>query len=201
MPPRNIAIGSTETAMVEAIVALLHPYAEVVLHDVKRGRVAAIWNPFSKRKVGDSSLLGELPDHDHADSVIGPYEKVGTDGHRITSITIRVAEGRGLLCINLDRHPLDTAIDALSKFAAAIAPQPRELFEHDWREEISRIVDDWCRRHQRRREHLDRTERIALISELDNKGLFEMRSSSQFAAVALGISRSSFYSLLQEARS
>jgi len=40
----------------EAIVALLHPLAEVAVHDVRRDRLVAIWNPISARKVGDRSL-------------------------------------------------------------------------------------------------------------------------------------------------
>jgi D-arginine utilization repressor len=197
----KLALTPSESAMVDAVVALLHPYAEVVLHDVKRDRIAAIWNPFSGRKVGDPALLGELPDHDVDAHVVGPYEKIGSDGHRITSVSVYVADGTGLVCINLDRHPLDTAIDALSKFAVAIAPRPKELFEHDWREEIALVVDDWCRRQQLNRDHLSRDQRVELISELDHKGLFAMRSASQFAARALNVSRSTFYSLLQEARS
>ena len=197
----KLKLTASETAMVEAIVALLHPYAEVVLHDVRRDQIAAIWNPFSHRKVGQPALLGELAPHDPADMVVGPYESVGPDGHRITSVSLYVAEGTGLICINLDRHPLDTAIEALSKFAAAVVPRPAELFEHDWREEISLVVDDWCRGQQLNRGRLTRDQRVALVTELDNKGLFAMRSASQFAAQALGVSRSTLYSLLQEARS
>jgi D-arginine utilization repressor len=197
----KLSLTASESALIDAVVALLHPSAEVVLHDVRRDRIAAIWNPFSGRKVGQAALLGELPEHDRSTNVVGPYEKVGTDGHRITSVSVYVADGAGLICINLDRHPLDTAIDALSKFAAAIAPRPQELFEHDWREEISVMVDDWCRRQQLNREHLTREQRIVLITELDAKGLFAMRSASQFVARAVGVSRSTLYTLLQEARS
>jgi predicted transcriptional regulator YheO len=47
------------TAIAQAISLLLYPHAEVVLHDLKTGRIAAIYNPFSKRKVGEESLLEE----------------------------------------------------------------------------------------------------------------------------------------------
>ena len=43
-----------------AVAALFGPSVEVVLHDAGRDRVLAIWNPMTKREVGDPSLLGEL---------------------------------------------------------------------------------------------------------------------------------------------
>jgi D-arginine utilization repressor len=142
MATAKVSLTASETALVNAIVTLLHPSAEVVLHDFRRDRIAAIWNPISGRKVGDPALLGQLPDHSEVDAVVGPYEKIGPNGHRITSVSIYVADRTGLICINLDRHPLDQAIRALSSFAAAIVPRPQELFEHDWREEMASVVDD-----------------------------------------------------------
>ena len=42
----------------DAIAMLLHPYAEVVIHDILKDIIVHIANPYSKRKVGDSSYLG-----------------------------------------------------------------------------------------------------------------------------------------------
>lgn len=191
---------SAHAPLIEAVVALLHPHAEVVVHDVRRDRVAAIWNPFSGRRVGDSSLLGELPEHGTGFHVLGPYAKLNPDGHRITSVTVEVADGAGLICINLDREPLDQAIDALARFAAAIEPRPSALFERDWQDEISRFIDDWCRREFLDRSRLRRAPRTALIGELDAKGLFATRNAAGHVAQALGVSRATVYSTLRETR-
>jgi D-arginine utilization repressor len=188
-------------SIIEGIVALLHPHAEVVVHDVASDRVLAIWNAFSGRAVGDASLLGELPDHEVGFGVLGPYEKVGVDGHRITSVTMEIANGEALVCINLDRFALDSAIDALQRFAQAVVPQPAVLFERDWREEISRVVDEWCRQQQVDRTRLIRAQRVALVRVLDDKGLFATRNAGTHIGKALGLSRATIYSLLQEARS
>jgi len=40
-----------------AIAALLHPHAEVVVHELATDTIVAIWNPFSGRTVGDPSLM------------------------------------------------------------------------------------------------------------------------------------------------
>jgi predicted transcriptional regulator YheO len=62
----------------DAIAKLLHPFAEVVIHDLKKDTIVYIANPYSGRKVGDPSLLdldpGEL---NSINKVIGPYETTG----------------------------------------------------------------------------------------------------------------------------
>ncbi len=191
---------SAHVPLIEAVVALLHPHAELVVHDVRRDRVAAIWNPFSGRRVGDPSLLGELPEHEKGFRVLGPYGKLNPDGHRITSVTVEIADGDGLICINLDRQPLEDAIKALSRFAAAIEPRPSALFERDWQDEISRFVDDWCRREFLDGARLRKAQRTTLIGELDAKGLFATRNAAGHVARALGISRATVYSTLRGTR-
>ena len=67
----------------EAIVALFAPFAEVAVHDIRRDRIVAIWNPISERKIGDRSLIDELPPYSEHARVIGPYPKVLADGRAI----------------------------------------------------------------------------------------------------------------------
>ncbi len=192
-------------ATCEAIVALLHPFAEVAVHDVRRDRIVGIWNPISERKVGDPSLIEELPPHTETDRVIGPYAKVLADGRQITSVSIvlRNAKGasRGLLCINVDRSPFDTMIDLLVRFAAPLEDRPAGLFDKDWREQISLVVEEECRRRHLRRDRLSRAQRLELVRVLDEHGLFATRNAVAHAGRALGVSRTTVYALLKEARS
>jgi len=188
----------------EAIVALFHPFAEVAVHDIRRDRIVAIWNPISKRKVGDRSLIDELPHRPEEARVIGPYPKVLADGRAITSVSValRNAKGadRGLLRINFDRSPLDGAIELLSRFAAPVRERPAELFDRDWREQILLLVDDQCRARRLRRDRLTREQRLGLVRVLDERGLFSTRNAAAHAARALGVSRTTIYALLKEAR-
>jgi D-arginine utilization repressor len=191
-------------SLIEGVVALLHPHAEVVVHDVRKDRVVAIWNPFSARKVGDRSLLGALADvapSPRSGDVLGPYEKVGVDGHRVVSVSIPIANGAGMVCINLDRHPLDQAITMLQRFAQAVEPQPQVLFERDWREEIHRVVEEWCRQHHVDQARLNRQQRAQLLMVLDDKGLFATRNAATLVSHTLNISRATVYASLQEIRS
>jgi len=188
----------------EAIVALLQPFAEVAVHDIRRDRIVAIWNPISERKVGDRSLLEELPEDAQDAGVIGPYPKVLADGRAITSVSVVLhnAKGakRGLLCINFDRSPFDGAIGLLSRFAAPVQERPPELFDRDWREQIVLLVDEECRARRLRRDRLTREQRLALIRLMDERGLFSTRHAAAHAAGALGVSRTTIYALLKEAR-
>jgi len=188
----------------EAIVALLQPFAEVAVHDIRRDRIVAIWNPISERKVGDRSLLDELPEYAEGARVIGPYPKVLADGRAITSVGVVLhnakGAGRGLLCINFDRSPFDGAIDLLSRFAAPVQERPPELSDRDWREQIVLLVDEECRARGLRRDCLTREQRLALVRHMEERGLFSTRHASAHAARALGVSRTTIYALLKEAR-
>ena len=189
----------------EAVVALFHPLAEVTVHDIRRDRIVAIWNPISERRVGEPSLLDELPDYPDDARVIGPYPKVLADGRAITSVSVVLhnAKGarRGLLCINFDRSPFDGAAELLTRFAAAVEERPPELFDHDWREQILLVIDEECRTRRLRRDRLTREQRLRLVRVVDERGLFAVRNSAAHAARALGVSRTTVYALLKEARS
>ena len=189
----------------EAIVALFHPFAEVVVHDIRRDRVIALWNPISARKVGDRARISELPEYAEDARVIGPYSKVLPDGRAITSVSIvlRSAKGaqRGLLCIDFDRSPLDGMIELLTRFASPGRERPPEAFSRDWCEQIARLVDEECRARRLRRDRLSREQRLALVLLIDERGLFATRNAAAHAARALGVSRTTVYALLKEARS
>ncbi len=51
---------------------------------------------------------------------------------------MQVADGLacGLLCVSLDRSPLDNLTELLSAFAAPVQPRPPELFSRAWNEQI-----------------------------------------------------------------
>ncbi len=189
----------------EAVVALLHPYAEVAIHDIRRGRIAAIWNPISERRVGDRSLIDELPEYSDGARVSGPYPKVLADGRALTSVSVVLhnAKGakRGLLCIDFDRSPFDGTIELLTRFAAAVQGRPPELFDRDWREQILLLVDEECRSRRLRRDRLTRDQRLTLVRLMDERGLFATRHAAAHAGRALGVSRTTVYALLKEARS
>ena len=189
----------------QAVALLLGPYAEVVLHDVATDLILAIWNPMGDRGPGDPSLLGELAElAPSATDVFGPYEKILTDGRRLSSVSavLRAPDGavEAVLCINLDRGPLEQAAAVLSAFAAPCTARPEPLFEQDWTGKIQQTVGSQVRSTGRSIERLNRADRLQILRELDESGVLAVRRSTPVIAAALKISRSGLYSLLAELR-
>jgi D-arginine utilization repressor len=189
----------------EAIAALFAPLVEIAAHDVRRDRIVGLWNPVSGRRLGDRSRVDQLPPYSDADRVVGPCAKAPADGRAVTSVSVvlRNAKGapRGLLCIDFDRSPLDGVIDLLARFAAPLEDRPSDVFDGGWHEQIVLVVDEECRSRHLRRERLAREERLELVRGLDGRGLFSTRNAALHAARALGVSRTTVYALLKEARS
>jgi predicted transcriptional regulator YheO len=188
-----------------AVALLLGPYAEVVLHDAARDRVLAIWNPMTTRAPGDPSMLGELDRlQPSAHDVYGPYEKLLADGRRLSSVSavLRTPDGQpsAVLCVNLDRSPLEQAAALLAGFAAPSEARPEAMFEQDWTERVHQIIGAFVRARGRPVERLGRDDRLAVLTELDQAGVFAVRHAVPVVARALQASRSTVYALLSELR-
>jgi predicted transcriptional regulator YheO len=157
------------------------------------------------RRAGDPSLLGELDQLDpSAVDVYGPYEKLLADGRRLSSVSavLRGPDGQpsAVLCVNLDRTPLEQAAALLAGFAAPTVPRPQALFEQDWPDRVQQIIGSFVRSRGRPVERLGREDRLAVLAELDQAGVFAVRRAVPVVASALRTSRSTVYSLLAELR-
>jgi predicted transcriptional regulator YheO len=180
--PADVAAAAT------ALTTLFHPHVEVALHDVARDRLVAIWNAFSARKPGEESLLDpELLAGFPQGQVLGPYEQVDRQGRRLSSVSVRVDEGRMLLCMNFDRSAIDSAALLLSAFAAAREEKP-----------VNGLIEDWCRSNGVPRSALSREDRLAIVADLDKRGVFDTRNAAEHVAAALGVSRATVYNLRKE---
>ncbi|MFJ3964794.1 transcriptional regulator [Streptomyces sp. NPDC090036] len=189
----------------QAVAMLLGPYAEVVLHDPETDRVLQIWNPMTTRRAGDPSLLGELDAlAPSAQDVYGPYPKMLVDGRRLSSVSavLRDAQDRpsAVLCINLDRTPLEQAAAVLSAFGAPVVQRPEPLFEEDWSERIQHVIGSYVRETGRPVERMTRQDRLAVLGRLDEARVFAVRRAAPVVAGALRVSRSTVYGLLAELR-
>ncbi|MFT3688906.1 helix-turn-helix transcriptional regulator [Paenirhodobacter sp.] len=191
-------------AVCDAIAVLLQPHAEVVLHDLESETVVHIANPFSRRELGEPSLLHEI-DFRPDDRLIGPYEKLNFDGRRIKSISavLRGAEGRalGVLCINLDVTHLQTAIDILSALTKVPdADQPAVLFKEDWHERINAYIHSWTARRGIAIPDLTRAQKRQLVLELAEDGAFGGRHAAAYISRVLRMGRATVYNYLRAAK-
>lgn len=191
--------------LAESIARLLAPMAEVVIHDLSSDKIAAIFNPISRRQVGDSSYLDRLnfkPD----DTVIGPYEKINWDGRPLKSISALIKDSRGraegFLCINLDISTLKNFNNQLLSFLnnnAELSLQEQQLFKSDLYERINQFVQAFCQAEQTSLAALKRSQKQELIEQLHSQGAFNEKNAASYIARILGVSRATVYNYLKEA--
>lgn len=191
----------------EAFARLLHPFAEVVIHDLGKDRIEAIYNPFSRREVGDSSYLDRWDfTVDPQENIIGPYEKINFDGRRLKSISLVLRNDKGkavgFLCVNMDISVFETYRDTLQIFLsnndATISKAKQSLFKDDLYEQINMFVQNYCRERHLSLDALTREEKQALTLKLKEKGAFNGKNATNYIARILNISRASVYNYLKD---
>lgn len=188
----------------EMVARLLHPLAEVVVHDLERDEIAAIYNSFSRREVGDSSYLDRIAFDDES-TVLGPYRKTNWDGRPLKSIStiIRNEKGvaEGFLCINVDLSAFDQTLRFLEGFIGVeTAENCDELFTDDLYERVNRFVQSYCQEKQLALSALGRQEKGEIVKKLQEEGAFKGRNAATYIGRVLGLSRATIYNYLKDER-
>ena len=112
----------------ETFSRLLYPFAEIVIHDLEEDRIEAIFNPISKREVGDTSYLDQWDfTTDPTETIIGPYEKTNSDGSHFKSISLILRDDQenavGFMCVNMDVSVFETYRKTLDLFLSNSDPK------------------------------------------------------------------------------
>jgi D-arginine utilization repressor len=185
----------------EAISLLFFPHVEVIVHDFKTKSIGAIYNNFSKRKIGDESLLDDtekLLDQD----VFHPYFKINSDGRKLKSVSavLKNIEGVpiGLLCINLDVSKWEQMHRMILGLIESNIEKPDFLFKNDWREKINTYVSSYLDKKGLCMEAMNRSEKKDLLIELWKEGAFNTKNAAAYVADVLQISRATVYNYLKE---
>jgi predicted transposase len=192
---------------VEGIVKLLHPYAEGAIHDLQAGKIVALYNNISRRRVGDPSVVAELGIEvkDFPD-VFEPYYKTNWDGKKLkcTSITVRDEGGTpiGLVCINFDTTVFDQMNVQLDTFLALQSSglNPVEQFTENWQQQVADFMHNYTAAHNIALGALTKDEKSALVRQLYDHGLFNYRDAAAYIAQTLGVSRTTVYNYLKEGK-
>ncbi len=191
--------------IIKAIVDLFHPFVEAAVHDLKEGKLVAIYHNISQRKVGDVSPLSELkvnindfPDY------FEPYYKLNWDGRplKCTSITIRDAkeEPIGLICFNTDTSVIQETHRLLEGFLKTKieAENPIELFGIECEEQAMRVIQEYLDEKHLSLAHLNREQKQEIVHHLYHKGIFNFKNAVPFIAKRLKISRASVYNYINQ---
>ena len=190
--------------MIEAIVSLFNPFVEAAVHDLTTGKIAALYNNLSKRKIGDSSPLHELhlPVEKFPD-VFEPYYKTNWDGRKLkcTSITVRDDSGKpiALICFNLDTTVFRDFELNLKTFLGVkkTAENPVELFTEHWQEKIDTFITSYLSHHKLLINNLTHRQKQDLVQALAKHGVFNYKNAPKYVAGQLHMSRASVYNYLK----
>lgn len=193
-------------SIAQAIAKLLHPHAEVIIHDLESGKISHIFNAFSRRRVGDSSMTEVDSEVSLEEDVSGPYRKVNYDRKQLRSVTavLRGEDDKsyGLFCINYDVSVLAGLVDLATSFldVGATVEKPVALFANDFKESANTIVDKFLSDRQLSLAALSTQEMVELIGEIDKGGVFALRNSTNYICELLSLSRATVYKYLRRVR-
>lgn len=190
--------------LIEGVVKLFHPFIEAAVHDLKTGKITALYNNLSKRKIGDSSPLQELglPVEKFPDN-FDPYYKTNWDGRKLkcTSITIRNEKNDpiALICFNFDTTvfgEMQINVSTLLEVKTT-AENPIELFKDNWQKKIDQYIKQSLNGSYSQLRKLPNDEKKTIVQNLYKHGLFNYKNAALYIAEKLDISRASVYNYLK----
>ena len=187
----------------EGLGRTLAPFTEVVLHDLldPGHAVLAIHNNLSGRTVGEPATelgLARIADPSFP-PVLANYPNTFPDGRpaKSTSIGIKDKDGQytAALCLNVDLNLVRSLLALLGPFgngdrAAAVAAARARAAGAD---AIRAHIEQFAARLSTTPRALTAGDRRALLRELGDAGLLEMRRSMETIAAHLGVSRATVY--------
>lgn len=180
----------------------LAPFCEVVLHDLldPEHAILAIHNNLSGRAIGAPATelgLARAADPDF-DQVIANYPNTFADGRQAksTSVGIKDSEGRyvAALCMNVDLTVFRSLNSLLTQFGSVnTAAGVSETLEPAGADAIRARIDQFAARLATTPRALKADERKALMRELKDAGLSDVRRAMEVVAAYLNVSRATVY--------
>ena len=180
----------------------LAPFCEVVLHDLTEPEhaILAIHNNLSGRSVGEPATeLGLARAADpNFDQVIANYPNTFPDGRlaKSTSVGIKDSDGRyvAALCLNVDLTVFRSLNTMLTQFGSVdTAAAVNDTLQPTGADAIRLRIDDFAARHGTTPRALKADERRALMRELKDSGLSDVRRAMDIVAAYLNVSRATVY--------
>jgi predicted transcriptional regulator YheO len=198
----------------DAIHATTGVYSEVVIHDIRYPEQSVVYiaGNVTNRQIG--APLTDL--------VLERIKKFGQDCKDILSYSTTTREGKslrssttfvrdddqiiGCLCINVDITPIISWKYFLEKSLSTdtntiVRECVVENFAQDVSEALSLIIKGVIENYAVSVPTLPREEKLNIIGQLDDKGVFLVKGAVDSVAATLGVSRYSIYNYLEEVRS
>lgn len=198
---------AAQLPMLEGVTKLFHPYAEAALHDLQTGKIVALYNNFSRRRVGEPSVVNKFISKsiDEFPDVFEPYYKDNWDGNKLkcVSVTIRDDNGKpvGLACFNFDPSVFKqfaAGIEQLLAVRDTSAQNPIEQYTEDWQQRVNECINNFLQEQHTTLKHLSKEQKRDVANRLYAHGLFNYRKAAAYIATQLDVSRATVYNYLKE---
>ncbi|MYM21612.1 transcriptional regulator [Duganella sp. FT135W] len=186
----------------EGLGKTLAPFCEVVLHDLTEPEhaILAIHNNLSGRSVGaPATELGLARAADPAfEQVIANYPNTFPDGRLAKSTSIGIKDSQGqyvaALCMNVDLTVFRSLNTMLTQFGSVdAAAAVSETMAPNGADAIRVRIDQFAARLGTTPRALKADERKALMRELKEAGLSDVRRAMDIVAAYLNVSRATVY--------
>ncbi|MNJ38673.1 YheO-like PAS domain protein [compost metagenome] len=207
------------------IAAIVGPKCEVVVHDISDPERSIIFienGHISGRKIGDGStdlVLKILKGEAYRErQYIVNYQATGPRGQKYRSSTyfIKDTEGKlaGLMCLNIDITHMEIAaewINHVLQGSSLTPPVPMDALPEDKPQEseflqgnvddlLQHIIANTLSKVQLPIDRLSSNEKIEIVKELNEQGVFLLKGGVSQVASALSISEPTVYRYLQKLR-
>jgi len=193
-----------------ALEKLFAPYCEVVIHDFAdfEHSIVCIAGNITDRSIGGAAtdLLLAKASRGETDQDLHNYLTSLPGGRLMKSCTIfvRDAQGQaqGAFCINFDISPFTDIRNQLGNFLATDdGADVVETFTDEIEETVQNLIAETLHDIGKGQPLLSREDKIDLVRQLADKGVFQVKKMVPFVADQLGLSRATIYNYLREARS
>ncbi|CAH6289484.1 helix-turn-helix transcriptional regulator [Pantoea agglomerans] len=205
------------SAVMEALSSVTGQHMEVVLHDLEHPEASVLRivnGHVSGRQVGSSLLEGpendmgftgllgqEVPLEKTEPAVYTNYRTVGPQGRPLRSSTVLFRDESGKatlsLCFNADYSEVDVAREALSRLMP-IQPVAAESGEAGLESRMHEIICACIPPSGQLKVGATKKEKVEIVRQMQEKGLFIVRGGVEMAARVLGVTRYTVYNYLDE---
>ncbi len=191
------------------IAKLFAPHCEVVIHDFTdlERSIIHIEGNISGRRVGGAATDLLLTQARNGNTVrdFHNYQTFLPNGRNMKSCTMFLRDERGVaygaFCINLDIGIFAGFHRMLGEFLALEADsEVSETLSDDIQRTIHTILREAVNEIEVELPIMSKEDKIDLIARLDEKGAFQVKRAVPLLAEELGLSRSTIYNYLTEAR-
>lgn len=186
---------SNYLSICNALVLLLDPLIEIVVHNLESGRICHIAGNLSQRRIGDLSLLEEGALESNLERIT--YPKINFDGRLVKSISVPL-EGDLLICINCDVSVFSQMNQLSQRLLMPSQPaMPESLFKNDWQEKLHHVIHAYLNKKTWRFDSLTQKQKKEVVYYLYQQEAFTEKNAADYIANVLGLGRATIFNYLK----